>query len=118
MAYTYIIKCRDDTYYTGIAKDIYNRMEEHWTKSKKCAKYTRAKGIKSLEILWESKSISDAAKLETQIKKLTRLKKIELIMNPDRFEKYFGQKLDCANYFNCPGITLEYCLQQCQNVQK
>lgn len=98
MPFTYIIKCKDETYYTGIAKDIYSRMAEHLSKSDKCAKYTKARGVKSLEILWETKSLSNAAKLEFRIKKLTRAEKKELIENPGKFSVFFAGKLEVEEY--------------------
>ncbi len=42
MYHVYIVKCSDNTYYTGIAKDIQKRLEEH-NHSPKGAKYTKAK---------------------------------------------------------------------------
>ena len=42
MFYTYIIRCKDNTLYTGYTTDIERRMKEH--KSGINSKYTKAKG--------------------------------------------------------------------------
>lgn len=41
MNYTYIVKCRDNTYYTGWTKDLDRRMKAH--NSGTGAKYTRSR---------------------------------------------------------------------------
>lgn len=38
MAYVYMVRCKDDSLYTGIAKDLGNRMNEHYYKKKKRCK--------------------------------------------------------------------------------
>ena len=40
--YVYILKCADDTYYTGITSNINRRIKEHGTN--KGAKYTKQRG--------------------------------------------------------------------------
>ena len=68
MCYTYIIRCKNNTLYTGYTTDIIRRMEEH--KKGINSKYTRAKGFDKLEVFFESDSKSQAMKLEYYIKKL------------------------------------------------
>lgn len=106
MVYVYIIKCNDNTLYTGIAKDINKRMKEHYFKLKNCAKYTRARDVVSLEALWETESLSDAAKLEFFIKKLKRNKKEEIIHNPEELVKTIENNVKPVR-----GITLEMCIK-------
>ncbi|MBS5954164.1 GIY-YIG nuclease family protein [Paraclostridium bifermentans] len=94
MYYTYIITCKDETYYIGYTSDIKRRINEH--KIGKNSKYTRARGFKNLEIYWSSNSRSDAMKLECFLKKLTRLNKTKLINNPSLlYDKY---KVDDRKY--------------------
>ena len=100
MPYTYIIKCKDDTLYTGIAKDVKKRMKEQEDKSPK-AKYTRSHPIAELCALWESDTMSDAAKLEWAVKKLERNRKLRLVQNPGALQDFFPQ-LECGNYKNLP----------------
>lgn len=83
MCYTYIIRCKNNSLYTGYTTDIERRMKEH--KNGINSKYTKAKGFEKLEIYFESNSKSEAMKLEAYIKKLTRNKKLWLISNPTLF---------------------------------
>ena len=41
MYYTYMLRCTDDSIYTGITTDLKRRMDEHFTQGEKCAKYTK-----------------------------------------------------------------------------
>ena len=72
----YVILCGDDTLYTGITTDIKRRFEEH--REGVGAKYTRARKVKKL--LYTEKALSRSAALirEAEIKKLSRIQKIEL----------------------------------------
>lgn len=83
MCYTYIIRCKNNTLYTGYTTDIIRRMEEH--KKGVNSKYTRAKGFDKLEVFFESDSKSQAMKLECYIKKLSKSKKLWIISNPELF---------------------------------
>jgi len=42
MYYIYMLRCEDNSIYTGIAKDLEHRLNEHFTKDEKCAKYTKS----------------------------------------------------------------------------
>lgn len=83
MCYTYIIRCKNNTLYTGYTTDIVRRIEEH--KKGINSKYTRAKGFDKLEVFFESNSKSQAMKLEYYIKKLSKSQKLWIINNPDLF---------------------------------
>lgn len=85
--YTYIIRCKNDTLYTGYTTDIKRRMIEH-TDGTNC-KYTKNYGFKNLEAYFESSSRSTAMKLESYIKKLTRAKKLKIIENPNTLVEMF-----------------------------
>jgi len=79
MAYfVYILQCKDDTLYTGIAKDVSRRVDEH-NNSDKGAKYTKNRRPVTLVYTEESQDRSSASKREYEIKKLSRQKKLELI---------------------------------------
>lgn len=82
-AFVYIVKCKDGSLYTGIAKDLKKRMREHYDKSGKGAKYTRSRGITAIVMVWEAASYSSAAKLEYAIKRLVRKDKLKLIAFPE-----------------------------------
>lgn len=97
MYYTYILRCSDNTLYTGICTDIERRMKEHFSKNKKCAKYTRFHGAQNLECAWESEDRVLASKLEYRIKKLSRKEKDELI-EKNKLDEIFGEKIDYTKY--------------------
>ena len=83
MYFTYIIRCKDDSLYTGYTTDIDRRMKEH-EKGINC-KYSKVKGFKKLETYFIADSKSSAMKLECYIKKLNRNKKLWVIENPKEF---------------------------------
>lgn len=76
--YVYILTCSDETLYTGIAKDVKKRVDEH-NNSPKGAKYTRVRRPVKLVYKEELETRSDACKREYEIKRLSREKKLELI---------------------------------------
>ncbi|MDD5051493.1 MAG: GIY-YIG nuclease family protein [Sulfuricurvum sp.] len=67
----YILKCSDNTYYTGIAVDVEKRLNEHNT-SDKGAKYTRSR--RPLTLMYTEMCVdkSTALKRELAIKKMKR----------------------------------------------
>lgn len=81
MYFTYIIRCKDGSLYTGYTSNIVRRMNEH--KLGINSKYTRAKGFKKLEVYFVTNTKSNAMKLECYIKKLTRNKKLSIIKKPE-----------------------------------
>ncbi len=83
MHFTYIIRCKDDSLYTGYTNNILRRMKEH--ESGINSKYTRNKGFKKLEVYFISDTRSKAMKLESLIKKQTRHKKLNIIKKPQEF---------------------------------
>ncbi len=74
--YTYMVKCRDGTIYTGWTTMLERRISEH--NSGKGARYTR--GRRPVELIYyeESSSKQEAMRREYEIKKMTRKQKIEL----------------------------------------
>ena len=99
MYYIYMLRCKDNTIYTGITVDIKRRMEEHFSKNEKCAKYTYTHNAKKLEVVWQTENKSFASKLEYAINKLTKAKKEELIKNKNLEEIFLENKnIDVKNY--------------------
>ncbi len=76
--YVYILLCSDNTLYTGIAKDVHKRLQEH-NESEKGAKYTRVRRPVKLVYTEKSENRSSASKREYVIKKLSRERKLALI---------------------------------------
>jgi len=76
--YVYIVKCADETLYTGIATDLKRRIEEH-NSSEKGAKYTRARRPVTLMYSERYHDRSSASKREYEIKKkMSRKEKLAL----------------------------------------
>jgi len=76
--FVYILECSDQTLYTGITTDLKKRLDEH-NGSDKGAKYTRVRRPVKIVYTEEAENRSLASKREYAIKKLTRMKKLELI---------------------------------------
>lgn len=76
--FVYMLKCSDNTLYTGIATDVSRRLGEH-NNSEKGAKYTKVRRPVELVYFEESENRSTASKREYEIKKMTREKKLELV---------------------------------------
>lgn len=77
MYWVYILRCRDDTLYTGITPDLEKRLQAH--NSGKGAKYTRSRAPVELVYCEEQPDKSAALKREHAIKRLTRTEKLNLI---------------------------------------
>lgn len=73
----YILKCADDTLYTGITTDLEERLQKH--SSGTGAKYTRSRA--PFEVVYQElhATRSEASKREAQIKSLDRAAKLRLI---------------------------------------
>ncbi|WP_040192727.1 GIY-YIG nuclease family protein [Clostridium culturomicium] len=77
MCYIYIVRCSDDTLYTGWTTNIEKRIKCH--NSGKGAKYTRCRLPVELVYFETFKDKSTALKREYEIKQLSRDKKLLLI---------------------------------------
>lgn len=93
-----MLRCSDNSIYTGITTDLERRMNEHFGKSDKCAKYTLTHNAKKLESAWKTENRVLASRLEFFIKKLTKVQKENLIKNKEYLVKYLSDKIDCSKY--------------------
>ena len=77
MYYVYILKCRDNSLYTGYTNDLESRLKVH--NDGKGAKYT--KGRLPVQMVYSEalETKSDALKREYQIKQLSKTQKLKLI---------------------------------------
>ena len=75
--YTYIVKCSDETLYTGWTNDIEKRFAAHC--AGKGAKYTRGRGPLTLVHLEVFNDRTEAQRREAAIKKMKRAEKLLLI---------------------------------------
>lgn len=98
MYYTYMLRCEDNSIYTGITTNLERRLLEHKSKSEKCAKYTLNHTAMKFEAAWESSSRSLASKLEYRLKSLTKAQKENIINKKSNFDMIFMQKLNCKEY--------------------
>ena len=76
MNYTYIVKCRDNTYYTGWTKDLDRRMKAH--NSGTGAKYTRSRRPVRLVYYEAYRTKEEAMRREREIKRMSRKEKEQL----------------------------------------
>lgn len=95
--YVKMLRCVDNSIYTGITTDIERRLEEHLKKYEKCAKYTRVHIVKKVESVWETANRILASKLEYRIKKLNKQQKESLILNPGLLASLI-EKIDATQY--------------------
>ena len=75
----YLVRCGDDSLYTGIATDVARRFGQH--QAGKGAKYLRGRGPLELVFQTPAGTRSEALKLELRIKALPRSEKLALIDN-------------------------------------
>lgn len=75
--FTYLVRCSDDTLYTGYTNDLEERIKRH--NMGKAAKYTRARRPVELVYYETFPTKREAMVREATIKKLTRQQKIRLI---------------------------------------
>ena len=97
MYYTYMLRCEDNSIYTGITNDLERRMEEHFSRGEKCAKYTLRHHAKKLECAWISENRVLASKLEFHLKRLNKADKEELLKNKN-LRLYLSSKIDPNEY--------------------
>jgi len=96
--YIYVLRCLDNSLYTGITTDVKRRFEEHTTRRSSAEKYTRSRKPYSIEIVWSCSSRSEASKLEYAFKKLSKIKKEEIISNPSFLKTYLEDKINTNIY--------------------
>ncbi len=77
--HVYIVRCADDSLYTGIAKDVARRIEEHNSDDRLAARYTRGRRPVTLLYSEEYATRSEASKRECVIKQMKRWEKKALI---------------------------------------
>ncbi len=87
--FLYLIRCRDNSLYTGIAVDVARRFAAHQNGSG--AKYLRGRG--PLELVFQKKigSRSLATAVEIKVKKLSKVKKEDLIKSKTQIARIVRQ---------------------------
>jgi putative endonuclease len=74
--YVYMLLCKDGSYYTGHAKNVKRRVEQH--KKGQGARYTRMHRPEKIVYVEEFNNRSDAMKREREIKSFSHSKKQRL----------------------------------------
>jgi putative endonuclease len=75
-----MVRCADDSLYSGITTDLKRRIEEHNSSTKKAAKYLRAKKPVVLVYSEKYKDRNSALVREAEVKKLTKPQKEALVL--------------------------------------
>ena len=78
MAFVYILRCRDGSLYTGVAKDLQARLRQH--REGRASRYTRAH--LPVALVWSRRLATwgEALREEHRIKKLARSAKEALLL--------------------------------------
>ena len=86
--YLYIIRCDDNSLYTGITTDVNRRFDEHQNNPVKGAKYLRGRG--PLELVFKKRigTKSEASSAEYRIKRLTKIQKENLLKNKLKLKEF------------------------------
>ena len=85
MNYVYIVECSDGTLYTGWTNNLDKRIEQHCNGTG--AKYTRGRGPVTLVYHEEFNDKRDAMRREYEIKRYSRINKLKLIENMQKYDK-------------------------------
>ena len=104
MYYVYMLRCKDNSIYTGITTNVEHRMEEHFSKVN-CAKYTYSHTAKKLESVWQTENRVLASKLEYRIKRLTKPQKEQLIVK-NNLKELFLEQIDAGQYVRLDELML------------
>ena len=98
VSFVYMIRCEDNSLYTGIAKDLERRLSEHFWQKKECAKYTKTHKMVKLEAAFTAQSWSEAARLEYAIKRLSKQQKERLVAEPGLVQELSAGRLGGCIY--------------------
>ena len=77
--WVYIVRCADDSLYTGVARDVEQRIAAHNGNGPQGARYTRSR--RPVELVYQESVATQSAALQREhvIKQLSRLEKHRLI---------------------------------------
>ena len=81
-AFVYILRCGDDSLYTGWTVDLDRRLAAHAAGT--ASRYTRARLPVALAASWELPDRTAARREEARIKRLTRAEKLSLLAGAPR----------------------------------
>jgi putative endonuclease len=79
--FVYLVKCRDGTLYTGVARDVERRLEQH--NAGRGARYTRGRGPVVMVAASRAMEKRAAYRLEWAVKQLPRRRKAAAVRTSD-----------------------------------
>lgn len=82
----YLLRCADNSLYTGITTDVERRIATH-RKGARGAKYLQGRGPFELVFSQEIGDRSQASRVEHQVKQLPKSEKERLLSKPHRFRE-------------------------------
>ena len=77
--YLYLIRCRDDTLYTGISTDVDRRFAQHQGEGNAGSRYPKGRGPLSLAFQKNLGTKSLALRVERRVKRMSKARKEKLI---------------------------------------
>lgn len=86
--FVYLLRCTDNSLYTGITTDVKRRFAEHLAGGTKGAKYTKNHTPREIVAVWHAENRSVASKLEWRLKHLTKKQKEVLCVAPERLAEF------------------------------
>ena len=102
--YVYVLRCAQDTLYTGSTPDVSARLRRHLGLEPGGAKYTRSHPPLALAALWALPDAHAAHSMEWHLKRLKRADKLGLIAAPERAQDLLGPCAEAAE----PADTAPY----------
>jgi putative endonuclease len=89
----YILRCADDTFYTGITTNVKRRFAEH-CESPKGAKYTHSHRPVQIAFRKRIGTMGDALRMERLVKHLSKEQKEKLVMKQRELPEKRAAKVD------------------------
>lgn len=80
--WVYLLRCADDTFYVGIARDLRARLREHNGELRGGARYTRGRRPVALHAAYPCADRRTATRLEWRVKRLPRTTKAAILATP------------------------------------
>ncbi len=90
----YILGCADDTLYCGITRDLRRRLAQHNGLLAGGARYTRSRRPVRLLALTEVADRSSAQRLEAEIKRLPKARKVARLQEAQKLGRSEATRLD------------------------
>ena len=117
MYYIYLLRCEDNSLYTGITTDLARRLNQH--QRGKGAKYTASHGAKGIECAFRAANRSLALRLEYRIKCLDKLQKESLLQGilPPSIDWSDYTRVQPINEERMDSMTL-LCYDKCTTCRK